>query len=114
MALPAEIDSLLLTRTATVYGRSGAGSHTVVLKTGLKCALQHLRLQPAPSGAARSELAARRKFVWEASYHLPANTQVEVEGLRWQPVNTNAISTRRWIDGTDAFKFVDVVRAGVT
>jgi hypothetical protein len=114
MPAPAEVASLLLTQTAAVYGRAANGQFTVLLTSGLACRLLHLNTDDAPSGSARSELAARRRFVWDAAYvfpALPAQAQIEVDGLRWNPVNTNAIETIRWTDGTACYKRVDCIRA---
>jgi hypothetical protein len=113
MAVPAEVASLLLTQTATVYGRASNGQFTVPLQAGLACRLLHLNVQDSPSGAGRVELASRRLFCWDASYFFPAlpiETQIEVGGLRWNLVDTGAIGTRPWIDGTPAYKFADAVR----
>ena len=115
MAIPAEVATLLLTQTATVYTRTGAtGQFTTVDRTGLPCRLLHLNVQDSPSGAGRTDLASRRSFCWDASYvfpALPVQAQIEVEGLRWNLVNTNAIETMRWVDGTAAYKRADAVRA---
>jgi hypothetical protein len=110
MPAPAEVTTLLLTGTATVYGRAADGRYTVPLRAGLASRLLHLNSDGAPSGEARAELAARRRFVWDAAYTMPAFSQIEVEGLRWNPVTTGAIETMRWIDGTALYKKVDVIR----
>jgi hypothetical protein len=115
MAAPSEVASLLLTQVATVYGRATAtGLFTDALRTGLACRLLHLNIQDAPSGAGRTDLASRRSFCWDPAYFfpgLPVQTQIEVGGLRWNLVNTNAIRTMRWKDGSDAYKVADAVRA---
>ena len=108
---PAEIASLLLTNTASVYGRAANGQYTVLLTSGLACRLLHLNSDGAPSGAGRTEFAARRKFVWDAAYTMPAFAQIEVDGLRWNPVANSAFETMRWVDGTALYRRVDVIRA---
>lgn len=76
-----------LDHTATVYGEDAAtGAYSVVLRTGLLCALHRLGTQPDISAADRAELAASRRFVWDATYALPETAQVDVGGVRWQPV----------------------------
>lgn len=114
MAAPAEVATLLLTQVATVYGRHGTtGQFTVSLKTGLACRLLHLNVQASPSGAGRSELAARRSFCWDATYAYPAppvEAQIEVDGLRWNLVDTGAIETMRWVDGSACYKRADCTR----
>jgi hypothetical protein len=115
MAAPAEVATLLLTQTCTVYGRDATtGQFTVSLRTALPCRLLHLNLQAAPTGAGRADLASRRSFCWDPSYTFPAlptQAQIEVDGLRWNLVNTNAIETMRWVDGTACYKRADCVRA---
>lgn len=75
-----------LNATATVYGRTTAtGTFTTVLKSGLRCRLAHIPRgdQTAPD---RAELAALRVLLWEPAYVLPETAQIEVDGVRWQPV----------------------------
>ena len=115
MAIPAEVATLLLTQTADVYGRHATtGQFTTLLRSALPCRLLHLNVQDSPTGAGRVDLASRRSFCWDASYvfpALPTQAQIEVEGLRWNLVNTNAIETMRWVDGTACYKRADAVRA---
>ena len=115
MAVPAEVAGLLLTQTCSVYTRTGAtGQFTTLARSGLACRLLHLNTQDSPTGAGRTELAQRRSFCWDPAYTFPAlptQAQIEVDGLRWNLVNTNAIETMRWVDGTPAYKRADAVRA---
>jgi hypothetical protein len=110
MAAPAEVATLLLTETADVYARSGGttGAFTTLVASGVKCRLLHLNTDVA-TGAGRTELAARRKLVFDAAYTLPRYAQIEVNGLRWNPVAE--FETLPWLDGTPAYKRVDVQRA---
>lgn len=103
--------SLLFRKTATVYGRAAGGQYTTLLTTGLACNLLHLSSQNAPTGGARTEFAARRRFVWDASYVMPQYAQIEVDGLRWNLVANNAFETLTGPDGQPHHKRVDVVRA---
>jgi hypothetical protein len=108
---PAEVFTLLLTQTATVYARGVTGSFDVVVKSGLACRLLLVNVAPASSGGERSELAGRRVLCWDAAYTMPQYSQVDVEGLRWNLAATNAFETLDGPDGTPAYKRADVVRA---
>lgn len=74
-----------LDQAATVYGETDpTGAFTTVLRTGLACRLAHVR--GGASQNERAELAAVRNMIWDPSYVLPETAQVEVDGVRWNPV----------------------------
>jgi hypothetical protein len=75
-----------LDQTATVYTEGAGGNHTTVARSGLRCRLAHVNRQPAATSAERAELAALRNMLWEPGYVLPETAQVEVDGVRWNPI----------------------------
>jgi hypothetical protein len=75
-----------LNATAAVYGRDAVTSRfTTVLRTGLRCRLAHVP-RGGQTGPDRAELAALRVLLWEPGYVMPETAQIEVDGVRWQPV----------------------------
>src|SRR5436190_15567996 len=76
----------MLDQTATVYARDSAGKYTVVATTGLKCLLQPLNREAAPTSSERVDLANGATFYWDAAYDLVETAQIEVSaypGTRW-------------------------------
>jgi hypothetical protein len=82
--------TLALSQTATVYGEDPTtGAYTVVLKTGMACALvEHTlyRAQFAVAGNARAENLGDRTLLWDPAYALPETAQLLIGTTRWQPV----------------------------
>ena len=99
--------------TATVYTRAANGQFTVVHEADLACRVDPIDLGGAPTGGARSELAARRAMQYPADYTLPTGSQVLAEGLRWNPINVNAPqpAVRDPITGAVEAYQVELVRA---
>lgn len=107
----------VLKMRATVYGRSGSGTFTTVLKSGLACLLSEIEggRQPGATAAQRRELANLGTFRYDAEYDLPeTGVQIEVDafpGKRWNPV-----AATYWPDYAPGIgvvgKTIDVVRAG--
>jgi hypothetical protein len=81
-----------------------------VLRTGLRCRLAHVQIQPARTAPDRAELAAMRTLIWEPGYVLPETAQVEVEGIRWNPV-AGTFGAMRGPTGAVAYRRADVRRA---
>jgi len=102
---------LLFDTTATVYGRGASGAFDTVLKANLACRLVLVSRQAATTNSERAQLAAVRSLRWEASYVMPQYCQIEIDGLRWNLVSTNAFQTLDGPSGTAVFKRADVVRA---
>lgn len=78
------VDDLLLTRTGSVYTRTGTGGFTTLATSTLACGLLHLNQQPGPTSSARAELAAHRRLVFDVSYDMPEGAQIVIDGIRWQ------------------------------
>ncbi len=86
------MNPLLRKAVATIYVETAAtGLWTTVARTNLPCALLHVNYRSVATAPDRAELAAERIFVWPAAeYTLPTYCQIEVNGVRWNPVATNA------------------------
>lgn len=98
-----------LDQTAIVYTEAPVtGAFTVVAKSGLRCRLAHVR--GGGSQPERAELAALRNMLWEPDYVLPETAQVEVDGIRWNPV-PGTFGAMRGPSGTVLYRRCDVVRA---
>lgn len=69
-------------KTAVVYGPSD--DFQAPVKTGLACSLHHISEVGAATGVDRAELLARRRLLWDPTYAMPEEAQVEVDGERWQ------------------------------
>lgn len=97
---------------ATVYTRGTGGDWNVVHKNALRCRLAHSRRSAETTSGDRAELAARRVLIWDdTDYQMPAQCQVEVDGLRWNPLNTNAFEAFSGPGGRPIYKRIDVRRA---
>lgn len=100
-----------LDQVATVYGENAStGAYTDVLRSGLRCRLAHVSTRPAATGGDRAELAAIRNLLWEPDYVLPETAQVEVGGVRWNPV-AGTFGAYRGPLGQVVYRRCDVVRA---
>lgn len=100
--------------TATIRTDAGAG-YTVIAKTGLRCRMSHVSANSGTTGFDRSELAGRRRFLWDdTDYAMPSDCQIEVngDGNRWNPVADNAFGTFDGPNGQPVYRAVDVVVAG--
>jgi hypothetical protein len=75
-----------LDQLATIYARTPpSGRYSTVVKQNLQCRLVPLNVQAPQAAGARAELMAIRDLFWDASYVMPENVQVLVDGTRWQP-----------------------------
>jgi hypothetical protein len=101
-----------LNKTAIVYAQNDVDrKYTVPIKTDLKVRIAHLRARLATGTADRDELLARRHILWEATYELPERCQLEIDGIRWNPV----AGTHGTFSGpaeVDRYKRCDAVRPG--
>lgn len=100
--------------TATVYTDTGSG-YTTVARIGLRCRLAHVNIRAAATGFDRTELAGRRRLIWDdTGYVMPADCQVEVngDGRRWNPVADNAFGAFDGPLGTPVYRAIDLVVAG--
>ena len=94
---------------ATVYTESPAtGAFTVEETTDLHCRL--CKIDATGAGSARTELLAKRRLVWDASYEMPPNAQLDISGHRWNVVSGTPASERDK-PGTIKLRAADVVRA---
>jgi hypothetical protein len=98
-----------LDQTATVYGTGASGRFDHVLRPELRCRVVHLRINSAPGGNERAELAQLRRFLWDPAYELPENTQVEVDGVRYKPVR-GTFAALRGPAGKVTVRAADAVR----
>jgi hypothetical protein len=74
-----------LDQQAVVYGENvTSGRYNLVLNPSLACRLNPVNLQAPSSGGARAELMAVRDLLWDSSYVMPENVQVEIDAVRWQ------------------------------
>lgn len=74
-----------LDQTATVRTPNASnGRFDVTATTGLECRL--VRSVGGASAVDRAEIAASGTLLWDASYVMPAQAQVEVSGERWNVV----------------------------
>lgn len=97
-------------KTATVY--APADDFQAAVKTGLKCSLHHISEVGAATGVDRAELLARRRLLWDPSYTMPEEAQVEIDGQRWQLPRGGGIATIYHRDtNTPAYGRAEVLRA---
>lgn len=98
-----------LTELATVYGASPTtGRYTAILRQDLACRLlKPSDIMPA-TAQARAEFMAQRDFWFDVSFYMPEQCQIDISGIRWQPI---AGSFQRNGDGvTDAAARCIVIR----
>lgn len=99
-----------LDQVAVVYTVTAAtGLYTTVATTGLRCRLAHIDNRPAATAPDRAELAAIRNMLWEPSYVMPEQAQVEVAGIRWNPV-PGTFGAFRGPSGAVVYRRCDLVR----
>ena len=97
------------TELADVYG--DADDFATVIKSGLRCTLQHISTAGASSGVDRAELMQQRLLLFDPSYDMPEESQVELDGVRWQSQRGTFALLERRLDGTPAYRRALVVRA---
>jgi len=104
--------------TVALYTRAagtgaGTGTFTVLAVAAFPCRVDALSLQPAPTGPARAELAARRQFQWSPDDTLPAVAfQVLAEGVRWNPTTPGSpLPVKAPVSGATIAFQVELVRA---
>jgi len=87
----------LFDQTMAVYTRNAAdrGQYTTLAATGIPCRLQHVMRQPAATSADRRDLAANRSIMFDQSYILPEDSQIEVTGPRVEE-NRDGTGPARW------------------
>ncbi len=74
--------------TAAVYAPDddNDGSYTILLNDSLTCLLSGAHKYEAATAKDRAEMAAWRQLLWDATYEMPENVQVEVDGVRYNAV----------------------------
>lgn len=99
-----------LDQISTIYARDASGVYNVVLTTELPCRLVQVRGSFSDQQG-RAELARMRRFLWDPGYEMPAYSQVEVAGERWNPIEGTENAPRGPF-GMLHHRSVDVVRSG--
>jgi len=100
----------MLDAVANVYtASSSTGAFTVLHKQGLRCRLSTVSARGAASAPERAELVATRQLFWQADYVMPERCQVEVDGVRWNPIQGTAVAPTR--GGIVVYRACDIVRA---
>ena len=98
-----------LDQTGTVYTPNGStGAFTVVAKSNLACRLTAVGV--ATVGNQRVEISGSRLLLWDPSYVMPDEAQVEVEGVRWN-VKAGSQARPRLPGGVDVYRRCEVVEA---
>lgn len=104
----AVLDTLLPQR-ATVWGyTSASGAYATSLQTNLKCRVQHVR--GGQTQGQRAELLAVRSILFDPAYAMADDVQVEVDGVRYDPVE-GTFQERKL--GASVVKSVDAVAVKV-
>lgn len=98
-----------LDQLATFYARDMGGTYNVVLQASVPCRLVQVR-GTTNSMETRAELARLRRFLWDPAYTLPAHSQIEVDGERWN-VLENSGNEPRGVNGQVHHKSCDVIRS---
>lgn len=98
-----------LDQTAVFYARDAGGVYNVVLQAAVPCRLVQVR-GTINSLETRAELARQRRLLWDASYTLPAHSQVDVDGERWNVVESTE-NAPRGPGGAIHHRSADVVKA---
>lgn len=80
-----------MNKLGTVY--APADDFEAIVKTSLACGLFHISEVGAATGVDRAELLARRRLLWDPSYTMPEEAQVEIDGKRWQLPRGGGIAT---------------------
>lgn len=99
-----------LDQLATVFIENPTtGLYDTLAKARLDCRLAHVNVQPATGGNERAELAALRDMLFDPNYVMPENCQVDVDGVRWQPV-VGTFGAFRGPSSQTVYRRCDVVR----
>lgn len=85
------------------------GRFNVLQKAGLACRLIHVDLRFATSTAARAELMEIRDLLFDGSYTMPEQCQVDIGGVRFQPEAGTFEALRDW-NSVVAYRKCQVVR----
>jgi hypothetical protein len=72
---------------ANIYTRDARGRYNVLTKANLVCRRSHIPRTMAGSSQGRAELSSIRHLQWsDISYQIPTASQVEIDGVRYNPV----------------------------
>lgn len=96
-------------KTASVYVE--ADDFQAAVKTGLACLLAHYTIDGSTVGNDRAELMAARLLMWDPAYEMPEESQVEIEGVRWQTPRGGYALIMRRASNTPAYRRAHVLRA---
>jgi hypothetical protein len=110
MARPA-LPTILLDKTCDIYTEAAGGDWATVAQADLPCRLGIVSAKGAGSAPERAELTAIRRLVWGPDYDMPERCQVEVDGIRYNPV-PGSFTAPTWPgSGAVVYRSCDLVRA---
>lgn len=102
-------------QVATIYNENaGTGRYTDVVKSGLACRLIDLpQVSRFQRQTERSELAAMKIMMFDPDYVLSEQSQIEIDGVRWQPFPGSFSAYRDW-NSDLVYRRCDVFRQQTT
>lgn len=100
----------LLNQTAIVYTRAADGSYSTVANAALACLIIKVAIAQATTGLGRSELAARRRLMWDPAYFMPAEARLSVDGALWQVQRGTHGEFRDRITGALIYRAAEIER----
>lgn len=89
------------------------GRYNALAKTRLPLRLVHMPLRHISTGADRAELAGMRNLIFDGTYQMPEQCQVEVDGTRWQPKPGTFGAYRDW-NSNVVYRRCDATRVQTT
>lgn len=99
-----------LDQTASVYTPDPTtGDFTVLAKSGLVCRLAYIQQGGSDIGGEREDIGSRRRLLWEETYAMPSNAQVEVDSQRWN-VLAGTFGPVRGPDSSVVYRRCEVVQ----
>lgn len=99
-----------LDQVAAVYTPGGDGDYTVLAKSDLACRLVASRGGAASPADERADMVTQRFLMWGASYTMPSNAQVVIEGARYG-LEDNTLVAVRGLGSQVEYQRVNLVEA---